>query len=152
MKFFTYSVDGDGGFPGDVYIEVTYTMSTDKNEFFIEYKANTTKQTPIDLTNHAYFNLAGHNSREKIYNHFFKIYSDFYLGFDESTLTVTGNINSVNSSKYDFRHYTRLGDRIDQTILKWPDEGFDNYFILNQQSGNKVVASFVSILFLFYYI
>ena len=90
--------------------------------------------------------------RKFTFEFFFKIYSDFYLGFDESTLTVTGNINSVNSSKYDFRHYTRLGDRIDQTILKWPDEGFDNYFILNQQSGNKVVASLVSILFLFYYI
>ena len=63
VKFFVTSRDGEGGFPGELNIEVAYLLSEDKNEFTIEYRANTTKITPIDLTNHAYFNLAGHDSK-----------------------------------------------------------------------------------------
>ena len=115
-------------------------MSADKNEFSIDYKAKTTKPTPIDLTNHAYFNLAGHDSREKIYDHQFKIYSDYYLDADLNTILVTGKINSVSDTKFDFRDFTSLRSRIDQRG-KWPEEGFDNYFINNQQSGQKIIAS-----------
>ena len=106
----------------------------------IEYAANTTDSTPIDLTNHAYFNLAGHNSEERIYNHHFKIFSDFYLDVNFNNLIPTGKLNSVNGTKYDFKDYTRLGDRI-AFEGSWPQEGFDNYFIANQQTGNKIIAS-----------
>ncbi len=142
VKFLLNSKDGEGGFPGELNVEVTYLLNPDKNEFTIEYKATTTKTTPIDLTNHAYFNLAGHDSREKIYDHQFKIFSEYFLDSDLNTVTVTGKINSVSNTKYDFRDYTALGSRIDQSRLKWPEEGFDNYFINNQQSGEKIIASY----------
>ena len=150
VKFLLTSRDGEGGFPGELNVEVSYLMSEEKNEFVIEYKANTTKMTPVDLTNHAYFNLAGHDSREKIYDHQFKIYADYYLDFDPNTLIATGKINTVSNTKYDFRELTSLGSRIDQSRLKWPEEGFDNYFILNQQSGKKLVASYENFFRIFF--
>lgn len=57
-----------------------------------------------------------------------------------SQVLVTGKVNSVDQTKYDLRNYTRLGDRI-KTEGNWPAEGFDNYFISNQQSGTRIIAS-----------
>lgn len=104
----------------------------------IEYKATTTQDTPIDLTNHAYFNLNGQSSELDIYNHELKIFSDNYLDFNPTDVLVTGEIKTVTNTKYDFRNYTLLQSRIERK--SFPDEGFDNYFIINQQSGNKHVA------------
>jgi aldose 1-epimerase len=140
VKFYITSPDGDEGFPGSVYIEAIYRLSEKENKITIEFRANTTRDTPIDLSNHAYFNLAGHYSREKIYNHFVKIYADSYLDFDKDEITVTGNVNSVVNTKYDFRYFYRLGDRIRENSA-WPEDGYDNYFVSNQQTGNRIIAS-----------
>ena len=70
----------------------------------------------------------------------FKLYSDYYLDFNRNDLIVTGKLNQVDNTKYDFREFTRLGDKMIENG-RWPDEGFDNFFIINQQSGNKMVAS-----------
>jgi galactose mutarotase-like enzyme len=59
VKFTYVCADGEGGFPGELWIEVVYKISSDKNEVVIEYKAITDKPTPVSLTNHAAFNLAG---------------------------------------------------------------------------------------------
>ena len=69
--------------------------------------------------------------------------SDNYLNFNSANLLVNGEIKSVEGTKYDFRNYTRLGDRI-VNQGNWPSQGFDNYFITNQQSGKKYVARYYS--------
>ena len=139
------SEDGDGGFPGRVYVEVAYTVkahSTVKNKFelSIDYFANTTADTPLDLTNHVYLNLNGLKSKKKIYNHLIRINSDSYLDFDPVTVLATGNVNQiVPNSKNDFRNWVKLADRI-VTNGTYPLTGFDDYFIVNQATGRKAVA------------
>lgn len=92
------------------------------------------------MTNHFYFNLNGRDSAERIYNHLVKINSDNYLDLNSDN-TVTGNIKQVENSKYDLRNFTKLGDRI-QIDAKWPEQGFDNYFIGNDcDSSLKFLAS-----------
>lgn len=115
-------------------------MNSNLDSLLIEYNAETSEATPLDLTNHAYFNLAGQEANEKIYDHSLKIYSDYVLDMNLDTVVVTGKINSVEQTKYDFRNYTRLGERI-KSEGKWPAEGFDNYFISNQQMGSRIIAS-----------
>lgn len=139
IKFSLLSKNNEGGYPGEVSVDVSYKLDAFENRLTIEYKAKTTQPTPLDLTNHAYFNLNGHDSGIQIYNHEFKLFSDNYLGFSTTDLIVTGVIKPVNNTKYDFRSYTKLADRIRENAL-WPQEGFDNFFIINQQSGTKYVA------------
>ncbi len=140
VKFSITSEDGAGGFPGRIEVEVTYRLDARVNAILIDYRAKTNKATPIDLTNHCYFNLDGHTTDKKIYDHLLKINANLYLKSNLVDLVPTGDLESVESTKYDFRDYKRLGDRI-KTDGKWPDEGFDNFFIIDQQSGLKHAAS-----------
>jgi aldose 1-epimerase len=141
VKFHLENQAGDGGFPGTVKVDVFYRLNSKINSLLVEYIASTDEDTPLDLTNHAYFNLAGEETNTKIYNHSVKIFSDYTLDLNPDQVLVTGKINSVNQTKYDFRNYTRLGDRINYEG-KWPMDGFDNYFISNQQSGSRIIASY----------
>ncbi len=138
---FTYlSPDGEDGFPGVVTIEATYRLDPNKNNIIVEYKAISEELTPINLTNHTFFNLT---PGQPIYSHLVKINSDSYLDFNPADNLVTGKINEVNGSKYDFREYTKLAERM--KCREWPDEGFDNYFITNTTNSEetKLVASYV---------
>lgn len=124
-------------------IEATYRLDPNKNNIVVEYKAISEELTPINLTNHTYFNLT---PGQPIYSHFVKINADSYLDFNPSDITVNGKINKVDGSKYDFREYTKLADRMKSK--GWPDEGFDNYFITGTSSPEetKLVASYVKFL------
>ena len=139
VKFSLCSLDKEDGFPGEVWAEAIYTLSNDKNELNIEYRAVTDQDTPIDITNHVYLNLNGHDSGTKVYNHKFKFNADKYLDFVPEEVTVTGKINECKNSKYDFQTETKLSDRL-APEGKWPEEGFDNFFILNDSSKTKLVA------------
>ena len=129
----------DEGFPGAVLVEIYYRLNNVSNTLLIDFYANTTMPTPIDLTNHAYFNLAGHTSQERIYNHQIKIFSNFYLNITPDGIP-TGELISVNATKYDLRNYTIIGDRVPKDARP-PEEGFDHYFYSNQNTGNKIIAS-----------
>ena len=103
-------------------------------------KAITDEPTPINLTNHAYFNLSGHDSSTKIYDHLVRIYADEYLDFNPSDLTVNGKILKVDQ-KFDFREFVRIGDRV-VNEGSWPQYGYDNFFVLSETEGeNRKVAS-----------
>lgn len=71
------SADGEEGFPGDVLTQVTFELTSD-NKFLVDFSATTTKPTFVNLTNHSYFNLAGHNAgAEELYKHIVSINADY---------------------------------------------------------------------------
>lgn len=127
VKFSYVSADGDGGFPGEVWFDAWFKLDENVNTLIIEYKAITDKPTPVNMTNHFYLNLNGRDSTERIYNHLVKINSDKYLELNLDN-TVTDKSKEVDNSKYDFRDFKVLKNLI-QMDAKWPEHGFDNYFI-----------------------
>ena len=134
------SPDGEGGFPGEVWVEAVYTLEKFENTLNVEYRAITEQSTPLNITNHAYFNLEGVDSGAKIYNHELKLFADSYLDFNPTEVTVTGKINSVDNTKFDFREFTKVADRIPNEA-EWPGDGYDNFFVLSEISDKRNVAS-----------
>lgn len=133
-----HSPDGDEGFPGAVDASVRYTL-TDTNELRIEYSATTDKPTVINLTNHAYFNLAGQKGGD-VLSHEMTIHADAYTPVD-SALIPTGELASVQGTPFDFRSPHKIGERIDapHEQLKLGG-GYDHNWVLNQRSGLSLAA------------
>ena len=99
---FTYlSKDGDDGFPGNLKVRVTYTL-TDDNELVIDYEATTDKATPINLSQHSYFNLAGEGNGD-ILNHELMLNADRFTPVDKN-LIPTGELRPVKGTPLDFTH------------------------------------------------
>lgn len=126
LSLSTASPDGEEGYPGEVRASVRYTLSLD-NTLRIDYSARTSKATPINLTNHTYFNLAGHD-HGTIKDHQMMIKADWYLPVD-STLIPTGVRQPVASSPFDFREPRAIGSRISDVGI-----GYDHNFVLDERS------------------
>ncbi len=132
------SSDGEEGYPGNLSVKVTYSLN-DSNEFIISYFAKTDAPTVINLTNHAYFNLAGHDNGD-ILGHKLMINADKYTPVD-STLIPTGAIDDVTGTPFDFRTATAIGDRInagDQQIKY--GLGYDHNWVLNKTGYEMSLA------------
>ncbi|HET7790024.1 MAG TPA: aldose epimerase family protein [Gemmatimonadales bacterium] len=141
VTFTHTSPDGDQGYPGAVSLRVTYTL-TPKNELRIDYLATADKATPINLSQHTYFNLHGEGSGD-ILGHLLQLDADSMTPVD-STLIPTGQIAPVAGTPFDFRAPAAIGDRIEGTDpqLKFAG-GYDHNFVLRRARPGVVHAAHV---------
>lgn len=136
------SPDGEGGYPGNLKVNVTYTL-TSKMGLKITYEAVSDKKTILNLTNHAYFNLNGEGN-SSILNHLLMIDADAITPVD-STLIPTGKLQEVAGTPFDFRTPTAIGQRIEQNDEQLKNGlGYDHNFVLNKKTGLQKVASVYS--------
>ncbi len=133
IKLTRRSPDGEEGYPGNLDVSVQFTV-TEQNELKIEYTATTDKATPINLSNHSYFNLAGRTT-EPVLGHELMLAADHYTPVDE-TWIPTGEIAPVAGTPLDFTKPTDIGARIKE--LKVEPTGYDHNFVLD--SGGKSLA------------
>lgn len=124
------SPDGEEGFPGNLQVEMTYTL-TDQNELVMDYKATTDRATPINLTNHAFFNLNGDGSGN-INEHTLQVEATHYIPVDED-LIPTGEIAPVTGTPFDFTTSTVIGARINDAHQQLKlGKGYDHTFVLDK--------------------
>jgi aldose 1-epimerase len=136
---FSYlSRDGEEGYPGNLYIEVTYRLNN-ANELSIQYRAQTDQKTLLTVTNHSYFNLSG-NLKRDVLNHSLHLKSSRYLELDEEFLP-TGSILEVKDTPFDFTKggtvNTGAESNHPQNVLV--GNGYDHPFILDANHDNEIV-------------
>jgi aldose 1-epimerase len=136
VKLTYLSKDGEEGYPGNLTSVVTYTL-TDDNGLKIDYLATTDKATPINLTNHSYFNL-GAGKVENNYGHIVTINADKYTPVN-STLIPTGELKTVKGTPMDFTTPHAIGERIKQV----EGGGYDHNYVLNKQANEMSLAATV---------
>lgn len=131
------SVDGEEGYPGRLDARVTFSLPAD-HELRIDYEARSDRDTPVNLTNHSYWNLGGEGSAS-VLDHEIQIEADQYTPVDE-TLIPTGAIADVAYSPLDLRWPLRIGARIDGLIAT-PTMGYDHNFVLRERDGLHLAAT-----------
>ena len=130
------SPDGHGGYPGRLDVEVTYTL-TDDNALAIDYQATTTEATPVNLTQHSYFNLGGEGDGD-VLDHRLMIAANEFTPVD-STLIPTGQFRDVAGTPFDFREFTAIGGRIDADNRQLNiGGGYDHNFVLRRQDSDSL--------------
>ncbi len=144
VTFSLLSVDGDQGYPGNMQVEVEYRL-TDDNQVVIRYFATTDKDCPINLTNHAYFNLGGEGSGWSAKDHGLQMCAQYYLPTN-TQLIPTGELKATQGTSFDFSQMKKIGADFltddDQDIAS----GYDHAVVFEPErcDGKQVVAQLMS--------
>lgn len=139
VRFTRTSPDGEEGYPGNLTVSVTYTLS-DAGELAVEYEGTTDKATPINLSQHSYFNLAGHDAGS-VLDHELTIHASRYTPVDEG-LIPTGELAPVEGTPFDFRRPTAVGARIEaphEQLVR--GRGYDHNFVLDRRGAGLEPAA-----------
>jgi len=139
IAFTRTSPDGEEGYPGTLSVRVSYEL-TDSNQLIIEYHATTDKATPVNLTQHSYFNLAG-DSAGDIMGQPLVLNADRFTPVDGS-LIPTGEIATVEGTPFDFRQPTSIGARIKEPHPQLKHgQGYDHNWVLNRRGDGLQMAA-----------
>lgn len=134
-ELYYFSPNGEEGYPGNLSVWVGYSLS-ENNELIINYRAKSDAPTPINLTNHTYFNLDP--KAETILHHKLMINADRYTVVDD-TLLPSGELRMVKGTPFDFTYKTEIG----RAIHNVPGGGFDHNYVLNKKPGELSLAAII---------
>lgn len=139
IKLSIFSKHMEENYPGNLHVSVTYTFD-DTNTLSIKYEAFSDMDTILNMTNHAYFNLNGHN-HGYIGDHYLKIYASNYTPTDDESIP-TGDISPVEGTVFDFREYRKLHEGLvseEADILS--AKGYDHNFVLDKENSRFDIAA-----------
>jgi len=142
VHFSLLSEDGDQGFPGQLQVSVCYQL-TDHNQVKISYQASSDKATPINLTNHAYFNLNGAESGTDCKDHTLQVNADYYLPTNDVGIPLDG-LAPVQQSSFDFRQPKVIKNDFLKDSQQQLAKGYDHAFLLNNQDQQNHCAALLS--------
>lgn len=139
ISFCYFSPDGEGGFPGNLKINVHYIL-TDEHELKISYEANTDKDTVINITNHAYFNLNG-EGEGNILDHSVQLGADHYIPTDKGQIPL-GEIREVQDTAFDFNSFHKITDVINTNDDQLKSAGgYDHCFVAKELPALEPIAT-----------
>ena len=129
------SRDGEEGYPGNLQVKVTYSLPT-HDTLQLQYRAETDKPTPINLTNHSYFNLAGHAAGD-ILDHELTLFAELFTPIDAALIPL-GELRAVAGTPFDFRRPRRIRDGVnaDDEQIRFAG-GYDHNFVILRETGNS---------------
>ena len=141
LRLHYLSVDGEEGFQGNLDVTMTYRLN-DENMFIIDYHATTDKTTIVNLTNHAFFNLAGiTNPSPSIENNILTINADYYTPINENCIPF-GDIAPVKGTPFDFTTPHTIGERINADDVQIKNgAGYDHNFVLNKEKAGEITLA-----------
>jgi aldose 1-epimerase len=141
VEFRYTAADGEEGFPGKLEVLMTYTL-TEYNEWIISYKATTDKTTIVNLTNHAFFNLAGiTEDSPTCMNNLLTFHADHYIPINDVCIPL-GEVAKVEGTPLDFRTPHIVGDRIDADHIQMKNgAGYDHCFVLNKKEAGELTLA-----------